>query len=172
MANIFRRQTIVPPRVVLPPVPDVDLAPSQPAGYRPSNGQPVTLPGAYAAPAGAVPVDQVGDANLAPSAIGTLVTIPVPQQLRFRIAGVGFGADDEVALRFLTWSILINGDPASSGYGSQPAAIGSLRQLSHVFLLVGNTAVVTIQATISSTAALTYRYICRVQGWFYSEREL
>lgn len=169
--SIFRKQSIVPPRVSVPPIPDVNLVPSQPPGYRPGGGgQAVTLPGADFPPAGAVAVDQVGDANLAPAAIGVLVTIPVPQMLRFRMAGIGFGADDEVALRFLTWAILLDGDPAPSGYSAQPAAIGSLRQLSEVFLLCSSSVTVTIFVTIATTAALTYRYICRLRGWFYVEK--
>ena len=158
------------PQVAVPELPATDLRPSQPAQLGSDLGTPVRLPGADFPPAGAVALDAVGDANLAPAATGTLITERVPDNLRLRIAGIGFGADDEVALRFLTWAILLDGDPAPSGYSAQPAAIGSLRQLSEVFLLASSSVTVTIFVTIATTAALTYRYICRLRGWFYVEK--
>ncbi len=166
-----RPQTIVPRRLRVPPVAGANLEPSTPAGYRPAGGQAVTLPGAAFAPAGGVAVDQIGDGNLAPGAIGTLLSIAVPPMLRFRIAGIGFGANDEVALGFLTWAILLNGDPAPSGYSAQPAAVGSIRQLSDIFLVASAEMVVTVRATIAAGAVVTYRYLCRMRGWFYTEEE-
>jgi hypothetical protein len=163
------------PLVGRPPIaaPDIgpdNLRPSQPDQLGSDLGVAIRPPGATTTPAGAVPVDVSGDLDLAPGTNGILVTIQTPDSLRFRIAGIGFGAEDETALRFLTWSILLFGDPAPSGYNAQLAAIGSLRQLAEVFLLVGSSVPVTIQAQISPAAVVTYRYICRVRGWFYAEK--
>jgi hypothetical protein len=58
------------------------------------------------------------------------------------------------------------------GYDNKPAAVGSIRQLADIFVVQGSSAPVTVQASISSLAAVTYRYICRVRGWFYSEKEI
>ena len=127
------------------------------------------LPGADFAPAGAIPVDVIGDASLAPSAIGDLVRVPIPASYTFRIAGIGFGADDEVALGFLTWTIRANNDVVA-GYDNKPAAVGSIRVLADLFVIQGSEAVVTVQASISALAGVTYRYICRVRGWFYNEK--
>jgi len=143
---------------------------SQPGTLGPQTGQYVRLPGADFAPAGAIPVDVIGDASLAPSAIGTLVTINIPDTYTFRIAGIGFGADDEVALGFLTWTIRAFSDVVP-GYDNKPAAVGSIRQLADIFVVQGSSAPVTVRAAISSLASVTYRYICRVRGWFYSEKE-
>ena len=152
-------------------IPPVLVQPSQPGAMGPEQGTYVRLPGADFAPAGAIPVDEVGDANLAPSGVGVLVTIAIPDTYRLRIAGIGFGADDETAVGFLSWSVRANTDTVP-GYVNKPAAIGSIRQLAEVFIVQGSSASVTIQANIASTAVLTYRYICRVRGWFWSEKEI
>lgn len=149
-------------------MPPVLIQPSQPGQMGPEQGVYVRLPGADFAPAGAIPVDEIGDNNLAPGATGVLVTINIPDTYRFRIAGIGFGADDETALGFLSWSVRANNDPVP-GYVNKPAAIGSIRQLADVFIVQGSSAQMTVVAVISATAVLTYRYICRVRGWFWSE---
>ena len=146
------------------------LEPSQPDALGPEQGQYIRLPGANYPPAGAVPVDVIGDLNLAPSAVGVLVTVTVPDTYRFRAAGIGFNSDDDIALGYLTWAILLGSDPAPS-YSQQQAAVGSVRQLSEIFVLTGSSQTFTVRATIAATAPVTYRYICRVIGWFYSERE-
>jgi len=148
------------------------IVPSQPGGLLPEQGVPIKLPGANYPPAGAIAVDLVGDGNIAPAASATLVTFTVPDGLRFRADGIGFGADDEVALRFLTWSIRFNGDPVAAGYNNVPAAVGSIRQLAPIFQLVGSSILFTVLAAADPTAVLTYRYVCRVKGWVYSEREV
>lgn len=165
----MRKQSPVPAPRVIPPMPPADLGGAQPSAYQATGGTRVALPGADFPPAGAIAVDQVGDLDLAPSATGTLLTIPVPPNVRFRAAGIGFGADDEAALRFLSWALLINNDPAPSGYSQQPAAIGSLRQLADIFLLVPGGSTLSVFATIAATASITYRYICRLRGWQYTE---
>ncbi len=152
-------------------IPRVSIEPSQPGTLGPQIGTYVRLPGADFAPAGAIPVDVIGDANLAPSATATLVTIAVPDTYTFRIAGIGFGADDEVALGFLSWTIRAFGDVVA-GYDNKPAAVGSIRQLADIFVIQGSSTPVTVQVAISALAAVTYRYICRVRGWFYSEKEV
>jgi len=151
-------------------IPAVQIDPSQPGTLGPQHGRYVRLPGADFFPAGGIPVDVPGDANIAPSGVATLVTVNVPDTYTFRIAGIGFGADDEVALGFLTWTLRANGD-VIQGYDNKPAAIGSIRQLADIAVVRGASEIVTVQATISAVAALTYRYICRVRGWFYSEKQ-
>jgi hypothetical protein len=146
------------------------LQPSQPdvAG---SQGTVIRLPGANFPPAGAIPVDETGDLDIAPGAAGViLVTVRLPDNYRFRIAGIGFQADDDAALGFLTWSIFVSEQPAP-GYPQMLAAVGSLRQLAEIFVLVGSSQTTTIRATIAAAAPLTYRYLCRVRGWYYIEKE-
>lgn len=152
-------------------LPPVLISPSQPDALGPEHGVYVRLPGADFPPAGATAVDEIGDADIAPGASATLVTIPVGDTLRFRVAGIGFGADDESVLRFLTWSVILNGLDPVGAYNNRTSVIGSIRQLADVFLLVGSSSIVTVVATSSATAALTYRFICRVRGWFYNEKE-
>jgi hypothetical protein len=146
------------------------LAPSQPQGSGPEMGQLVKLPGANFPPAGSRGVDLTGDGNIAPGGTATLITIQVPDNQRFRIAGIGFGAGDEVALGFLTWSIKANGDSVP-GYEGATAAVGSLRNLSEIFVNLGSSVVVTVTATAAATAVLTYSYIARIRGYFYMELE-
>lgn len=147
------------------------IEPSQADAYGPEQGTYTRLPGSNFPPAGAIPVDPIGDANIAPAASAVLVTVNVPDTLRFRIAGIGFQSDDDIALGYLTWSIRLGPDPAP-GYSQMLAAVGSVRQLSYLYVLVGSSQTVTVVATISPLAPITYRYICRLQGWYYSEKEI
>ncbi|MGH7187451.1 MAG: hypothetical protein ACREIB_14380 [Pseudomonadota bacterium] len=151
-------------------MPPVLIQPSQPGALGPEQGIYVKLPGADFPPAGARAVDEIGDANIAPGASATLVTVRVPDSYRFRMLGIGFGADDEVALRFLTWAIRADADTIP-GYVSVASAVGSIRQLAEIFVVLGSSVTVTVVATSAATAALTYRFICRVRGYFWSERE-
>ncbi len=148
----------------------VQIAPSQPGALGPQTGQYVRLPGASFAPAGATPVDETGDGNIAPSASAVLVSVVVPDGQTFRMAGIGFGADDETCLAFLTWSIQLGNDPVP-GYVIKPATVGSLQYLADIFVVVGSSATVNVVGTPLAAAATTYRYICRLRGWFYAERE-
>lgn len=147
------------------------IEPSQPAVYGSDQGTYIRLPGANFPPPGAIPVDPIGDANIAPGGTAVLVTVEVPATLRLRIAGIGFHTDDDIALGFLSWSIRIGPDPAP-GYSQMLAAVGSVRQLSFIFVPVGSSPqTVTVVATISALAPIVYRYVCRLQGWFYAEKE-
>lgn len=143
---------------------------SQPGALGTEQGVFVRLPGADFPPAGAIPVDAIGDADIAPAGAAVLVTAVVPENLRLRISGIGFGADDEVALGFLTWVPQSDG-AAAPGLQQIFAAVGSIRQLANIFMVFGSSATVTVVANIDATAALTYRYICRISGWLYNEQE-
>lgn len=143
------------------------IAPSQPGALGPQHGIWVKLPGVNFPPAGATPVDEIGDANIAAGGNANLLSVVVPDGQRFRLAGIGFGADDESALAFLSWTILAP-DPYP-GYIAKVAAVGSIRNLTEMFFLIGSSVTVTINGQSSAAAATTYRYICRVRGWFYSE---
>jgi len=149
----------------------VQIQQSQPGAYGPEMGTYVRLPGANYPPAGSVAVDAIGDANIAPAATATLVTVTVPDTLRFRMVGIGFGADDEVALRFLTWAIRFDGD-TRPGYNFVSAAVGSLRQLAEIIVVIGSSQTVTVVGAADANAVLTYRYQCRVRGWFWNEKEV
>lgn len=151
-------------------MPQAPLAPSQPGGPGPEMGTPVMLPGADFPPAGSRGVDLIGDADIAPGASATIITFQIQDNFRLRVAGIGFGADDEVALSFLTWSARLNGD-ALPGYEQVASAIGSLRNISPVFILVGSSGVFTIQVTSDPSAVLTYRFIARINGWAYNEMQ-
>jgi hypothetical protein len=148
----------------------VALDPSQPGALSAQAGTWVRLPGFNFPPAGCLPVDEIGDANIAPAATGTLLTYTVPDNLILRIEAIGFGADDETALAFLTWRMLLNGDTVP-GYYNKPSAIGSIRNLTPLVQTVGTSSVLTIVGTPAAEAVLTYRYICRIRGWCYSEKE-
>jgi len=148
----------------------VRLAPSTPAGYRPAFGTPVLLPGANFPPAGAIPVDVLDGASIAPGASANLITIPTPDATRLKIAGIGFGAMDDIATGYLSWSILLGPDQVQ-GYGSKLAAIGSIRQLAEISVVVGASQTLTVRATIAATAPITYLYYARVRGWYYNEQE-
>jgi hypothetical protein len=141
---------------------------SQPGALGPQTGTWVRLPGVNFPPAGALPVDEIGDATIAAGATAALITYTVPTNLILRIEGIGFGADDETALAFLSWSMQLNGDTVP-GYVNNPSAVGSIRNLTPIFQVAGTSAVLTITATPSLLAVLAYRYICRIRGWCYSE---
>ena len=145
----------------------VPLAPSQPGALGPQYGVWVKLPGANFPPAGATPVDEIGDASIAAGGNANMLSVVVPDGQRFRMAGIGFGADDETALAFLSWTLLAP-DPFP-GYIAKVSGVGSIRNLTEIFFLIGSSVTVTINGQASATAAVTYRYICRVRGWFYSE---
>lgn len=146
------------------------IAPSQPGALNPEQGVPVQLPGGNYPPPGAIPQDDMGDANIAPGASAVLLTIQVPAVLRHRMVGIGFGAVDDAGLGFLTWAILINGISAPSYFG-QTAAIGSIRQLAEIVLFTGNGSTIQVVGTMAATAAITYRILCRARGWFYTMKE-
>ena len=143
--------------------------PSHPGALGPQTGTCVRLPGANFPPAGALPVDEMGDANIAPTVTGLLLTYTVPTNLILRVEGIGFGADDETALAFLSWSMQLNGDTVP-GYVNKPSAVGSIRNLTPIFQIAGTSSILTVTATPAAAAVLTYRYICRIRGWCYSEK--
>lgn len=145
------------------------IAPSQPEALAPERGI-VDLPGFNFPPAGTTPVDVIGDANIAPGGTAVLLTITVPATFRFRMAAIGFHTDDPAAVGFLTWAIRLD-DASAPSYFGQPAAVGSIQRLTDIVLFAGNGAVVTVVAVIDPTAALTYRYVARARGWFYTEKE-
>lgn len=149
-------------------VPAANLEPSLPGALGPQNGQFIRLPGVNFPPAGATPVDEIGDGNIAAGTSASLITIAVPFGWRFRMEGIGFTADDETALAFLQWSILAP-DPIS-GYINKSSAVGSVRNLTPIFFLASNVDVV-IRGTALAAAVVTYHFVARVRGWFYSEQE-
>ncbi len=142
---------------------------SQPGALGPERGTWVRLPGENFAPAGSIPVDETGDGNIAAAGSATIITLTVPTGLRFRLAGIGFSAEDETALAFLSWSI--TAPDAVPGYINKPAAIGSVRQLADVFYVAGSDATVNVIAASSAAAVVTYHFYCRIRGWFYAEKE-
>ena len=164
------RRAIAPGAISIPPVlPEANIQGSQPGAFGPEQGTWVKLPGANFTPAGARAVDEVGDGDIAPGASAVLLTVVVPMGLRFRMAGIGFSAEDESALAFLTWSITAP-DPIP-GYVTKPAAVGSVRNLTEIFVLAGSDAVVSVVAANSVLAATPYHFFARVRGWFYAEKE-
>lgn len=147
----------------------VPLNASQPGALGPQHGAYIRLPGANFPPAGATPVDEMGDADIAPGGTGTILSIVVPDGQTFRLAGIGFTAEDETALAFLSWSITAP-DPVI-GYINKPAAIGSVRNLTDIFFLTGSSVTVSVVGRTTAAAVVTYHYFARVRGWFYSEKE-
>lgn len=165
----LRRQGVAIPSGPIPPgVGPVLVQPSQPGALGPEQGVYIRLPGANFPPAGATPVNEPGDANIAPGGTATLVSYVVPDTQRFRIDSVGFGADDETALAFLSWSILYGID-TQPGYLLKPAALGTLQYPAPAFLLAGSSVTVNLVVTASAAAVLTYRYIAVLRGWLFRE---
>lgn len=131
----------------------------------------VLLPGASFPPEDAIPVDLTNDANISDGATATLISVQIPDQYLFRIAGIGFGAGDESGLVFLSWSLF--SDPPNSTiqpYVNMDASIGSIQQLSDVFVIQGASAIVRLVATNNSPIPATYRFAARMRGWFYNEK--
>ena len=143
---------------------------SQPGAQGPEQGIWVRLPGSSFAPAGSTPVDETGDANVTAGGTATILTVTVPTGQRFRMAGIGFSAEDESSLSFLSWSITTN-TVAVPGYINKPAAIGSVRQLADIFIVVGSDATVSVVVANSTLAAATYHFYCRLRGWYWTEKE-
>lgn len=143
------------------------LQPTLPGAQIP-DGLRVGLPGVNFPPAGANPIDQLGDADVAPGATVGILTVVVPVNLQLRLDGIGFGAEDESALRFLSWDLLDNGVPAQ-GYFGQAATIGTIEQTSPIFLHARGPTTVVLQVTPSLAAVVTYRFIARLKGWLFTE---
>jgi hypothetical protein len=158
-------QTVeIPPGLPTKPMPS-----SQPLALGQEAGQRVILPGVNYPPAGATPVDELGDATIGAGGTGLLLTITLPDQQRFRMAGIGFGADDETALAFLSFTIFAGPFPVP-GYINKRAAIGTLQQLTEIFILTGSSLPITIVGTSDVLAVVEYRFICRARGWYYFEK--
>jgi hypothetical protein len=100
----------------------------------------------------------------------------VPNGKRFTLAGIGFGAQDETSLQFLTWTINVGPNPLT-GYRNKEAVIGTLSMLSHPLTVIQSSQPVTIvgaSRAVAGThlgAAIVYNFYCRVHGWFYAEAE-
>lgn len=145
--------------------------PSQPQGVGPEGGRRVALPPEDFPPAGAIPVDDISEADVAPLGVtATITTITVPDSFRFRITGIGFDAEDESALRFLSWSLFVN-PPAVPlyGYVNMPAGIGSVNQPRPVFLVLGSSVVFTIVIKNNCpTVPGTYHFTVATVGYFYA----
>jgi hypothetical protein len=131
-------------------------------------GTQIILPGINFFPAGGTPVDEISDADIAPGTTVNVLTFQVPEKVQFRIDGIGFGADDESALRFLTWSLLLNGTPYRA-YGNQAAAVGTIVQVSDVAFHTSDNKTVVVQLSSSASAVQTYRFIVRVKGWLFTD---
>lgn len=146
--------------------------PSQPEG--PNNVERrIILPGSTFPPPDAVPVDVIGEADIANGASANILAVQIPDGFTFRIAGIGFGAIDASALAFVSWTV--RATPPGIGitpYLNQPAGIGSIQQLSEVFVVRGSSEL--IQLVLANTAAvpITYHYVGRMRGWFYRELEV
>jgi hypothetical protein len=151
-------------------IPPARIQSQQPDALSPENGQMIRLPGVNFPPAGAVAVDTDGDADIAPGASATLLSVPVPNGSRLRVVGIGFSAGDETALKFLSWSIQINTDTVP-GYTLKNAVIGSIVQLTDIFQVASGSTTLSVVGTASALAVVTYRYICRIRGHFYAEKE-
>lgn len=139
-----------------------------PDSVAPEHGLQIAQPPVNFPPKGAIPLDEMDDADIAAGASATVITIDIPGQLQLRIDGIGFSADDETALRFLTWRMNTNGNPVP-GYYDVPASIGSIREVSEIFVHVAGPQQLVLIVSVSAAAIVTYRYIARVKGWFFGE---
>jgi hypothetical protein len=167
----YRTTGIIGRTVVPPGLGPETVQPSQPGSLGPEQGSRVSLPGANFPPAGATPVNEPGDANIAAGASATIVSIVVPDTQRFRITGIGFGADDETALAFLTWSVQFGPDP-QPGFLNKPATLGTLQVPFPVFMVAGSSVTVNLVVTALAAAVVTYRYIGIIQGYNWREETI
>jgi hypothetical protein len=153
-----------------PAPPPGQITPNLQGGASPrgTDRQPVSLPGFNFAPPGAYPVDESDDAAIAPGAQATLIKITVPNGLMLSLYGIGFDSFDPIALSFLTWSLLRNGQP-DRVYTNQAAVIGSVREPSKVIFFAPNQVEVTLVLTVAAASPATYQFVARAQGYFYSE---
>lgn len=140
-------------------------------GPAPGSGILVALPPVNFPPEGAYPVPILADEDVAPGASATILTFNVPAVRSLRVAEIGFGADDETCLRFLTWSLNINSTPAP-GYNGVAATIGTISSPATIVLNVPGPATVTMTVTAALTANVTYRYIVWLSGWLYGQQEV
>jgi hypothetical protein len=152
--------------------PDTGPAPARPAvagAMRPGRGSRIQLPGVNYPPEGAHPVDKPGIVLLVGLAGPSVaVTVEVPIDTSLRVDGIGWGADTEIALNLLTWSLLANGS-VTEAYFDIPAAVGSFRHTSHVFVHVRGPATVQLLGQNSDVVASSYTYFGRLKGWLYQE---
>ncbi len=152
------------------------IMPGQPGAMSPEQGVFVRLPGSNFAPAGSTPVDEMGDANIGAAATQLFLTVNVPDGQRFTMADIGFTADDETSLQFLSWTIFVGPNPLP-GYINKSAVIGTLSQLGILGRVVQASQPVTIIGAVSANVGthlgvgIVYHYFCRVYGWFYAEQE-
>jgi hypothetical protein len=145
--------------------------PSQPRGASPQRR--IILPGCDYPTADSIPLDLIKESDITGGQTLVLATITIPDSYTLRIAGIGFGADDESGLRFLSWSLNVTppGSPITP-YINMPAAIGSIAQPSWVFVNLGSSYVITLVTTNNAPLPATvYHYFSRVVGWFYLEKE-
>jgi hypothetical protein len=142
--------------------------PTLPGTSSPSEGQRVQLPPVNFPPAGMFAVDQQQDADIAAGATATVLTLNVPINNQLRIDGIGFGADDEVALRFLTWTLFIRSDPAQA-YSNVGASIGTIVETSTIILHARGPNTITLVLSSSAAAVLTYRFVVRLKGWMFTD---
>lgn len=164
-------------RVVTPGVKDrpqprgpyAPVAPTAPGGSAPETGVPVALPLFNFPSRGAFDVNEIRDADIAPAASSDVITFDVGSSQQLRISAIGFGADDEVALRFLTWSLFAPAGNPVAGYANVPSTTGTLAEPGEVHIHVPGPAQVVMRLTADTGAGLTYRYIARMVGWLYTD---
>lgn len=150
-------------------LPAVEIKPPSPEGPQRDAGLAVALPGEFTPAYGSLPVENIGDADIAPGAEAIIVSYQVPESFRHRMAGIGFSADDETALRFLSWRIEMN-STRQPPYVNVPSGIGSIQQLSTVVFFAPGGTRLDIVASSDPAAGSTFRFICRVQGWHFIEK--
>lgn len=147
-------------------------APTTPGGLAPAPGNRVQLPGINYFPNGAFPVDQVGAADIAGQSQAVVLSIMVPSDAQLRLDGIGFGADDENALGFLTWQLFENNVPTQEYGQVKSSAIGTILHPSVIHLHARGPNTIQLVLTNASDPALTYHFVARLKGWRYSEKEL
>lgn len=151
-------------------IPPQPFGGSLPGGDSAPNRR-VDLPSAYAPAAGDPPVDEIQEADISAGASANVLTFQIPDTYTLRVAGIGWGAEDESGLRFLSWSLFT--DPPGIPfypYVNKPAAIGSIEEPSPIFLCIGSSALVRLVATNNSSVPVAYHYFARMVGWMFRER--
>lgn len=151
------------------PSPDSGVQPRPRAPTGPGTAYPPQyLPGFNFQPEGSLGIDIENELDIVPGSTVALLAMVVPPTYKARLSGIGFAADDEVALRFLDWVLLIGGDPERR-YATNLAVTGTLDDMSPLAVPVGGGQSVTLRVTQNLAAIVTYHIGARLIGWMYRE---
>lgn len=152
------------------PVPPAPHRRVQPQGLAPEGDVAVLLPGCNFPPRGAIGVDQIDETDLTVPATDVVVaTIPIPASWIFRVTHIGFSADDELSLAWVTWTLKKGGTPIGN-FAARAAAIGSTHDPSGVgLLLIDGESTLTLEMRIAAVGSVYSHINSRIAGYYFQQ---